>query len=383
MIDSFILIFVGAAILASLAMFIRQPLIIVYVLLGIALGPSALGWISDTSLVSEVSEIGILFLLFIVGLELPPSKLIAMFGTSLIAALLSSVLFFLVGLGAGQVFGFTWIESIVLGVALMFSSTVLGIKLLPRTILHHRKIGEIVIGILLLQDLIAVIALVSLYLFARVGPQGDIDMELLLASGPILLFVAYVGPKFLIWPLMQRFDVFTEYMFLLYIGWCLALAGIAHACGLGFELGAFIAGVSLANSPVSQSVAETLEPLRDFFLILFFFTVGARVDIMLVPDAIWQAALLAAVLVALKPVVFRYLLALTRVRSPIGWEVGIRLGQCSEFSLLVLFVASPLLSRQTDHIILLATILTMLVSTYMVVLNYRNPLALSDRLRVA
>ena len=141
--------------------------------------------------------------------------------------------------------------------------------------------------------------------------------------------------------------------------------------------------MSLANSPVSQSVAETLEPLRDFFLILFFFTVGARVDIMLVPDAIWQAALLAAVLVALKPVVFRYLLALTRVRSPIGWEVGIRLGQCSEFSLLVLFVASPLLSRQTDHIILLATILTMLVSTYMVVLNYRNPLALSDRLRVA
>ena len=140
---------------------------------------------------------------------------------------------------------------------------------------------------------------------------------------------------------MGRFDVFTEYMFLLYIGWCLAVAAIAHACGLGFELGAFIAGVSLANSPVSQSVAEMLEPLRDFFLILFFFTVGARVDIMLVPDVIWQAALLAAILIALKPVAFRYLLALRRVRSPIAWEVGVRLGQCSEFSLLVLFVAAP------------------------------------------
>ena len=383
MIDSFILIFVGAAILASLAMFIRQPLIIVYVFLGIALGPGALGWISETALVSEVSEIGILFLLFIVGLELPPNKLGAMFKTSLFAALLSSALFFGVGFGAGQLFGFALIECVVLGVALMFSSTVLGIKLLPRTILHHRKIGEIVIGILLLQDAIAVLSLVTIALFAGSGSEADVNLGLLLSAGPILVLIAYVGPKFLIWPLMQRFDVFAEYMFLLYIGWCLLLAGIAHACGLGFELGAFIAGVSLANSPVSQSVAETLEPLRDFFLVLFFFTIGARVDIVLIPDAIWFALILAAVLVGLKPVAFRYLLALTRVRRPIGWEVGIRLGQCSEFSLLVLFVAAPLLSKQADHVILLTTILTMLVSTYLVVLNFRSPMAISDKLRVS
>ena len=364
-------------------MFVRQPLIIVYVLLGIALGPYALGWVSDTELLVEVSEIGILFLLFIVGLELPPNKLVAMFGTSVVAALLSSLLFFAVGIGAGSLFGFTWVECIVLGIALMFSSTVLGIKLLPRTILHHRKIGEIVIGILLIQDLIAVATLVLLYLFADLAAQGNVDLVLLIAAVPILGLVAYLGPKFLIWPLMQRFDVYTEYMFLLYIGWCLAIAGLAHMCGLGFELGAFVAGVSLANSQVSQSLAETLEPLRDFFLVLFFFTVGARVDVALLPSVIWQAALLAAVLIALKPITFRYLLALRRVDRQIAWEVGVRLGQCSEFSLLVLFVAAPLLSKQTDHIILLATILTMLVSTYMVVLNFRSPLAISERLRVA
>ncbi|MYD43642.1 MAG: cation:proton antiporter [Gammaproteobacteria bacterium] len=383
MIDSMILIFVGATIFAALAMFIRQPLIIIYVLLGTLLGPYALGWVDDTQLLYELSEVGILFLLFIVGLELPPNKLKTMFGTSLLVTALAAALFFVCGMGLGLVFGFTWIECLVLGAALMFSSTVLGIKLLPRTILHHRKIGEIVIGILLLQDLLAALTIVALYVFTSAQGSDAFDYTWLLASGPVLLIIAYAVPKYVLWPLVERFDVFSEFMFLLYIGWCLAVAGIAHAGGLGFELGAFIAGVALANSPVSQSVAQSLEPLRDFFLVLFFFTVGARIDIALVPDVIWQATLIAALMLAIKPVTFRYLLKLRHVRRPFAWEVGLRLGQCSEFSLLVLFIATPLISKQADHVILVATILTMLVSTYIVVLNYRNPLAISESLRVA
>ena len=382
MVDSFILIFVGAAILASLAMFVRQPLIVVYMLLGVIFGPSVLGFVSDTSLVSDVSEIGILFLLFIVGLELPPSKLKAVFSTSMLTTLVSCSTFALIGFGVGWLFGFSLVECAVTGAAVMFSSTVLGIKLLPRTILHHRTTGDLVIGVLLIQDLIAVLVLVSLYLFLRTGETGDVNFALLLGAGPILLVVAFLGPKYIVWPLLERFDVFTEYIFVLYIGWCLALAAIAHACGWGFEIGAFIAGVALANSQVSQSVAETLEPLRDFFLVLFFFAVGARVDIALVPNAILPALLLVGLLLAVKPVVFRLLLTRGRVRKPLAWEVGIRLGQCSEFSLLVLFVAAPLVSSQTDHVILLTTILTMLVSTYLVVLNFKNPLAISERLRV-
>lgn len=363
-------------------MFVRQPLIVVYMLVGVILGPFALGWVGDTELLTEVSELGILFLLFVVGLELPPRKLVSMFGTSMLAALLSSGVFFLIGFAAGWVFGFSNVECFVVGVAMMFSSTVLGIKLLPRTILHHRKIGEIVIGILLIQDLIAVATLVTLYLFGDFGSHGAVDITSLIAAGPILLLTAYLGPKFIIWPLMTRFDVFSEFMSLLYIGWCLALSWVAYTLGIGFELGAFVAGVSLANSPVSQSLAETLEPIRDFFLVLFFFTVGARVDISLVPEVIWQSAILAAILIAVKPVVFRYLLALRKVPGPFAWEVGIRLGQCSEFSLLVLFVASPLLSSHADHTILVTTILTIVVSTYIVVLNFRSPMALTEKLRV-
>ena len=382
MIESLVLIFVGAMLLGSVAMFVRQPLIIVYIVIGVAIGPFAAGWVSEAEVLTEVAEIGILFLLFIVGLELPPKKLMGMFGTSFIAAVLSSLAFLAIGFGIGWLIGFTPIEALVMGIGFMFSSTVLGVKLLPRTVLHHRKIGDIVIGLLLIQDIIAVTSLVALHTSFGLSEGGAPSIYFLLAAIPVLVVAAILGPKFLIWPMMKRFDVFTEFTFILYIGWCLALAAVAHFFGVGLELGAFVAGVALANSPVSQSVSERLEPLRDFFLVLFFFSVGARVDISLIGDVLLPAVLIAIFLVAIKPVAFRYLLAIRRVRRPIGWEVGVRLGQCSEFSLLVVFVAAPLLSAKADLTILTITILTMAISTYVVVFNYRSPLAIKDELRV-
>lgn len=381
MIDSVVLIFVFAAIVASLGMFVRQPLIVIYILIGMVLGPYAFNLIGDIEELTEVSEIGIIFLLFIVGLELPPNKLQSVLSRTLVVTLLSSLLFFVIGFVLAFLFGFTWLESSIIGIGVMFSSTVLGIKLLPRSVLHHRSTGEVVIGILLVQDVIAVSSLVVLYIFTGIDSSGGISLPWLVAAIPLLLILSYVGPKFIIWPLLQKFDVYTEYTFLLYIGWCLLLAFLAHLCGLGMELGAFIAGVALANSPVSQSLAETLTPLRDFFLVLFFFTVGARVQLELIPDVILLAVIIAAVLLFLKPIVFRHLLKLRRIRKPIGWEVGFRLGQCSEFTLLVLFVAAPLMSSEADHVLLIATILTLVVSTYIVIFNYRGPFAVKESMR--
>ena len=367
-------------------MFVKQPLIVVYILVGVLIGPHALELISDVDALEEVSEIGIVFLLFIVGLELPPNKLKALFTTTLPVTLLSALLFFVVGLGLGFLFQFSLIESCILGIAVTFSSTVLGVKLLPKSILHHRSIGEIVIGILLIQDIIAVISLVTLYTFSVVSGQEDPmqTMVNMVIGIPALIALAFIGPKLVIWPLLTRFDTYTEYLFLLYIGWCLAVAFTAHHFGFGLELGAFIAGVALANSPVSQSVAETLEPLRDFFLVLFFFSVGARVEpeLVILPGVFLPAIVVACVFLVLKPVVFHLLLKLRKIRNPIGWEVGVRLGQCSEFSLLVLFVAATLMSQESDHVVLIATILTLLVSTYLVAFNYRGPFAIKDSMRV-
>jgi Sec-independent protein secretion pathway component TatC len=149
--------------------------------------------------------------------------------------------------------------SLIMGAALMFSSTIIGIKLLPTTVLHHRRTGELVVGLLLLQDVIAIIVLLILYsaqseamsLMAYIKP---------ILSLPLLTAGAFALVRWVILPLITRFDRFHEYIFLLALGWCLGLAETAQFIGLSAEMGAFVAGVTLASSPISQFIATNLKP---------------------------------------------------------------------------------------------------------------------------
>ena len=156
---------------------------------------------------------------------------------------------------------------------MMFSSTIIGIKLLPTTVLHHRHIGELMIGMLLLQDLLAILVLVVLFSAAGEGDGMGSALALSTLGLPLLAGSALVIVRFVLLPLITRFDRFHEYIFLLALGWCLGMAEAAKALGLSEEIGAFIAGITIATSPISQYIAVNLKPLRDFFLILFFFSV--------------------------------------------------------------------------------------------------------------
>ena len=120
----------------------------------------------------------------------------------------------------------------------------------------------------------------------------------------MLTLAAILGVRYLLLPLIARFDAFHEFIFLLALGWCLGLASIASFFELSFEIGAFVAGVSLATSPISQYIAEALRPLRDFFLVLFFFTVGAEMDVGLLMDVFLPTLFLAGALIAVKPATF-------------------------------------------------------------------------------
>ena len=153
---SFFLIFSGAALISTLALFLRQPLLVAYILIGVVLGPYGLSYISDPSLLTDIAEFGIIFLLFLLGLDMQPSKLIATLKKTFLVTLLSSTLFLLMGYSAGLFFGFTLVESLVIGFSLIFSSTIIGIKLLPTTVLHQKHMGELMVGILLMQDFIAI-----------------------------------------------------------------------------------------------------------------------------------------------------------------------------------------------------------------------------------
>lgn len=383
LVTTFFLIFTGAAALATVALFTRQPLLVAYILLGGMLGPYGVGWVTDPALLSEIAEIGIIFLLFLLGLDMQPANLARSLRQALLVGILSSLAFLLVGFSLSMFFGYTGVESLIIGAAMMFSSTIIGIKLLPTTVLHHRHTGELVVSLLLLQDLFAIVLLIVIGWKEVDAEQQWVQLLRVLLSLPLLVGFAFLFVRYVLLKLIARFDVFHEFIFLLAIGWCLGLAELARFVGLSLEIGAFVAGVAVATSPIAQYIAESLRPLRDFFLILFFFSIGAGFDTGVLPAIVVPALILGAAIMALKPLIFRLLLASQQESRAQSWEVGIRLGQISEFSLLTAYLAAAnaVIGLQASYLIQATAIITFLVSSYLVVFRYPTPIALSDRLR--
>ncbi|WP_078120553.1 cation:proton antiporter domain-containing protein [Thiosocius teredinicola] len=376
------LIFAGAALFATLALFARQSLLVAYIVLGALLGPSALGLVTDPELIRSISEFGIMFLLFLLGLNLQPQELFRMVAKTTEVTVLSSLVFLATGFGISLAFGFDVTESLLIGGTAAFSSTIVGLKLLPTTMLHHQRTGEVIISILLLQDLFAIVMLLVVQGSAEGSVQvGDI-IKLLIAL-PALIAFAWLFERYVLIRLIRKFDKIQEYIFLMTIGWCMSMAELAGLLGLSAEIGAFIAGVVLASSPIAMFIAESLKPLRDFFLVLFFFSLGAGFDVGMIGQVIMPALLLAGALMLLKPPVFRWLLLRTGESEKRSHEVGFRLGQMSEFSLLVAVLAleNRVISAEASYLIQLSTLLTFLVSSYLVVLRFPTPIAVSDALR--
>ncbi len=382
-IESFFFIFAGAALLATFALYTRQPMLVAYIVLGCLLGPFGGAWVSDPALLNEIAEIGIIFLLFLVGLNLQPSKLRNMLGESLLTALGTTAVFFAIGFGVMYASGFTLVEASVTGIAASFSSTILGIKLLPTTALHHRHIGEMVVSLLLIQDLLAILAIITLTGLGTNVEALVTSIATIFIGLPLLGLFAFLGVRFLLLKLITVYDAFQEYIFLVAIGWCLGIAQLASIIGLSMEIGAFIAGVSLATSPIAQYIAESLRPLRDFFLVLFFFSVGAALQVNLIHEIWITAVVLAGLLIATKPVVFAVILKAQGEDKQVAWEVGYRLGQASEFSLLLSYIAvnNQLVSDQGALVIQFATVLTLVLSSYFVIFRYPSPIAPNSKLR--
>ena len=379
---SIFLIFTGAAVLAGLALFARQSMLVAYILLGGLVGPWGFKLVDNASIIQEIGHVGIIFLLFLLGLNLQPSQLFRMLREAVMVTLASSIVFGVLGSVVGYSFGFNFQESLIIGSVMMFSSTIIGLKLLPTTALHHRHVGQVMISILLLQDIIAIGILLFLEGFSSTGVEWAMVGKLAIAV-PLLVTFAFVFERYALQRLMHRFDTIKEYVFLTAIGWCLGLAELGNVLGLSYEIGAFIAGVSLASSPIALYISESFKPLRDFFLIMFFFSLGAGFNISILPEILLPALVLAMLMLVAKPLLFSRLLQKSGESSSLSIEVGVRLGQVSEFSLLiaVLAVNAGAIGANASYLIQATTLMTFIVSSYLIMLNYPTPIAVSDRLR--
>lgn len=375
------LIFTGTAILSTAALFTRQSLLVAYIVLGAILGPWGLKLVSNSEVIKQAGDIGIIFLLFLLGLHLQPQNLFHSLRKMSLITLISSLVFFSTSFITCYAFGYNFEESLVIGIATMFSSTIIGLKLLPTTILHHQHTGELVISILLLQDIIAIGAILAIQVIASQG--GTNHLVLILIAFPVLLTVAYLFQRYILRWLLIKFDKIHEYIFILSIAWCLFMAEFSHSFGLSEEIGAFIAGVALASNPISFYIAESLKPLRDFFLVLFFFSIGASFNFDYFNQVFAPACILAGFILLLKPMIFSWLLYRSGEVKSVSWEIGVRLGQMSEFSLLVIYMAlgSHLMTPLTANMAQAAVIITFISSCYWTVLRYPTPLAATDRLR--
>jgi len=389
-ITSLFLVFSGAALIATLALYAGQALLVGYIVVGALFGPHALDLVGEPELIGDIANVGILFLLFLLGLNLEPRDLAGLFREAVTVTLVTSLAFAAVGMAIALGFGFSTGDAALIGACMMFSSTIIALKLLPTSALHHQRMGEIIVSVLLLQDMLAILVLLLLEGLGRHQGGGDgggaallSETLLLLAGLPALTLFAWFGATRVLTRLFVRFDQIPEYLFLVAIGWCLGIAQLATVAGLSHEVGAFIAGVTLATSPVARYLAEALKPLRDFFLVLFFFALGAGLDIAALPDILLPATLLALASVALKPVVFRLMLERSDEKARLARETGARLGQISEFSLLIVVVAGnlSLMSERASTLVQSATLLSFVFSSWWIVRRYPTPIASDPALR--
>ncbi len=372
-------IFTGTAVLSTLALYTRQSLLVAYIALGALFGPWGFKLVNNSMLIRQIGDIGIIFLLFLLGLHLQPQNLFHSLRKMSLITLTSSVLFFGIGFLTAWLFHYSVQDSVLIGVTCMFSSTIIGIKLLPTTILHHQHTGELVISILLLQDIIAMAAILGLQITSE---NSWISLGITLSAFPILIVIAYLFQRYVLRRLLERFDKVQEYIFILSIGWCLLLAEISFNLGLSEEIGAFIAGIAIATNPIAFYIAESLKPLRDFFLVVFFFTVGAAFNFDYASQVIVPALTLASLMLILKPIIFSWLLYRAGEVKSISWEIGVRLGQMSEFSLLLIYMAIEyhLTSSLTVYMAQAAIIITFIVSCYWTVMRFPTPLAVNEKL---
>ena len=205
--DAFIqlifLIFAGAAIIATAALYARQALPVAYIILGAVVGPWGFGLVGDTAILQGMAEFGIIFLLFLLGLNLEPRELLQMLREAVLVTLVTCLIFFSAGTGVAILFGLDVLQAVLIGAAVMFSSTILGLKLLPTSTLHHQRLGEIIVAILLLQDIIAIAVILFIQGFAgSTNPVLDVAVLLLLA--PLLFLFALGFCRYVLMALMHR-----------------------------------------------------------------------------------------------------------------------------------------------------------------------------------
>lgn len=371
----FAMILFLAAILGAAGMLLRQPLIVVFIALGIIVGPSALNIVQSKENIHLLAEIGISVLLFIVGLKLD-LRLIRSTGT--IAALtgLGQVLFTsAIGYLIGILLGFTPLHSFYIAVALTFSSTIIIVKLLSDKREIDSLHGQIAVGFLIVQDIVVILVMIILSAIGRKGTSSvaeDIGRTVL--ASIVLLAITFVMIKWII-PLIGSFLAKSQELLTLFsIAWAVALAAFSTIIGFSSEVGAFLAGVCLATTPYKDAISGRLVSLRDFLLLFFFVNLGANLDLTVIGSQIPAAIIFSLFVLIGNPIIVLVIMGLMGYRKRTAFLAGLTVAQISEFSLIFAGLGLQVghLNDEIVGLITLVGLITIGTSTYLIL--YSGPI---------
>lgn len=365
-------VIVLAGVISYIMHLLKQPLIVGYILTGILVGPSVLHLVSDNHAFEAFSELGIALLLFIIGLELSVAVIRKLGKPVFLTG--AAILFTIgtIGYLIGTAFQFSVVEALLIGLAMFFSSTIIIAKVLSDKKEITRLNGQIAIGVILLDDIIATFAL----LFVAASGSGNeldvFDIGMLVLKGIVVIGVlAFLSVKVL--PKVTKSVAKSqELLFLFALAWGFGVATIINYIGFSIEIGALFAGVALAHLPYASQIGARLKPLRDFFVILFFISLGEYLQFTNFQQVILPAIILSAVVIVAKPLVVMLSLGMLGYTRRTSFKTGINLSQISEFSIILIVLASStgVVGSNLTAIITLVALITITVSTYL--MQYDN-----------
>lgn len=365
-----VVIAIGAGI--SLVMrLIRQPLIIGYILTGIVVGPSVLNIIKSESTINVFASIGIALLLFIIGLGLNPRVIKEVGKVALITGGVQILFTTLVGFLFSRAFGWSKTESLFVGLALAFSSTIIILKLLSDKKEQTRLYGKITIGILLLQDIVAALALVLVA--ARSEGSFSISALLILGAKGLAVAIPIYLISYFVLPRMNKIIAGSqEFLFLFAIGWGFGAAALFEYFGFSLEVGALFAGVALASLPYAQEIASRLRPLRDFFVVVFFIVLGTRLSFANALGLLLPTAIFLLIVILVKPFIVMATMGILGYTKNTSFKAAGSLAQISEFSLVFILLGQQqgLVRPDIANIMTIVALITIATSAYAI--TYSN-----------
>ena len=374
--------------ISFIARILKQPLIIAYIITGILISPFFISVIPENETVQTFSQMGIAFLLFMVGLHLNPKVIKEVGFISVVVGTIQIISTAVLGFFIAMFLNFSIISSLYIAFALTFSSTIIVTKILSDKSDLESLYGKISIGILILQDIVVILLLLFLSYFSK-GFNTDLSFNAI--SYGILILVSLVFLSIYVLPNITRFVAKNQELLLLFsIGWCFLLSALFFYFFKSMEVGALIAGMSLSLSPYHTEIASKIKPLRDFFLVLFFVLLGMNLPLNSIPLILKPALILSIFVIFFKLFIILASLGVAGYTKRTGFFTGISLGQISEFSFIIASLAVSLnqISKQTSALITLTGIITIAFSTYAMIYSNKlfsllsRPLSIFERKRI-